>query len=103
MKKNEIMQVKVMKVLSVGKYKESPFLIQRMGNAFQYIVYWEGQFYQSYTIFNPEKGSKDFTHPQEVELAVLINNFMETTIDTLIATKQKIEKEKSKKTNGKNK
>lgn len=96
------MQVNVMKILQIGEYKEANYVIQRIGNAFQYFAFWEGKFYQAYHIINPEKGVKDFTHAQEVECAVVTLNFMQTTIDTLIATKMRDlkemkEKKKSKK------
>lgn len=92
-----------MKVLQTGEYKGANYILQRMGNAFQYMIFWEGKFYQSYFVSNPEKG-KDFTHAQEVELAMVTGNFMETTVDTLVATKAKMleegkKKRKSKKMN----
>lgn len=92
----KIMQVHALKILGIGKYKGADYMLQRMGNAFQFIAFWEGNFYQSYTTHNPEKGKKDFTHAQEVEVAVLTMNVMETTIDTLVATKERNEKEKKK-------
>jgi len=91
------MQVHQLKILKVGQYRDANFLLQRMGNAFQYILYWEGQFYQSHVIMNPEKGKADFTHAQEVEVALLINNFMQTTVDTLVATKKKMLEDAKKK------
>lgn len=91
------MKVHQLKILKVGKYKDADFIIQRLGNAFQYILFWDGQFYQSHVIMNPEKDKKDFTHAQEVEIALLTNNFMQTTVDTLIATKEKFLADKKKK------
>lgn len=98
----KIMKVHQLKILKVGKYINADYIIQRLGNAFQYIVFWEGQFYQSHVIMNPEKGKKDFTHAQEVEIALLTSNFMQTTVDTLIATKKKfLEDQKKQKKPGK--
>lgn len=93
---SKIMQVTVMKVLQKGVYKGANFILQRMGNAFQYMIFWEDNWYQSYFVSNPSNG-KEFTHQQEVELAMVTNNFMETTVDTLVATKAKREEEAKKK------
>jgi hypothetical protein len=85
-------------ILQIGEYKKAPYMLQKMGDAFQFITYWGGQFYQGYTIMKPEDPKKGFSHPQIVELAVLTGNFMETTVDTLVATKERdelLKKEKS--------
>lgn len=87
-------------ILRIGKYKETPFMLQKMGDAFQFIAFWKEQFYQGYTIMKPEDPKKGFSHPQLMEMAVLTNNFMETTVDTLVDTKKRddlLKKEKSSK------
>lgn len=87
-------------ILEIGRYKETPYILQKMGDAFQFLAYWQGNFYQGYTIMKPEDPKKGFTHQQIVELAKLTSNFMETTVDTLVATKErddKLKKEKMKK------
>jgi len=80
-------------ILRKGEYKKVPYLLQKMGDAFQFIAFWQGNWYQGYTIMHPEN-KKGFTQPQMVELAVLTQNFMETTVDTLVATKERDDKEK---------
>lgn len=84
-------------ILRKGEYKKTPYLLQKMGDAFQFILFWEGNWYQGYTIMKPEGKKKEFTQPQMVELAVLTQNFMETTVDTLVATKERDDKEKKAK------
>lgn len=83
-------------ILRIGEYKKTPFMLQKMGDAFQFIAFWGGQFYQGYTIMKPEHNKKSFTQPQMMELAILTQNFMETTVDTLVATKERDRKAKKK-------
>jgi len=84
-------------VLRIGEYKKVPYMLQKMGDAFQFIAFWGGQFYQGYTIIKPENPKKGFTQPQMVELSILTQNFMETTVDTLVATKERDDKLKRSK------
>ncbi len=84
-------------ILEIGKYKDADYILQKMGDAFQFLAIWNGKFYQGYTIMKPEDVKKGFTQTQLVELAVLTHNFMETTIDTLVATKERDDKKAKKK------
>lgn len=92
----KIIEVKNLMILGVGVYLEHNYLLQRMGNAFQYIVFKDGQFYQSYITMNPDQGKEDFTTPQIAEIALVLKNLMETTVETLIKAKKLSVKKKKK-------
>ncbi len=98
----KIVQVMKLTILEVGLYKGFNYFLQRMGDIFQYIIFRNGEFFQAYISVKPHNDQDDFTQQELVEVARVIKNFMETTVEALIkkeALKAKDTKKVDKKIN----
>jgi len=70
-------------ILKIGQYQDGNFLIQRMGDRFQFVLFRKGSFYQTFIEMKPKKGDKFLSYDDIVEIVKLLEDYVVATVEQL--------------------